>query len=115
MYSRRGGIKYLVPGLKARKVIYREGLGSFSDFIFVSAVHSIISLLPNGIRGGFIKKVEKINNIQGENNEKNFITVVTSICFWSQTVFASDKLQESYFTENNKMGITLKHQKKQLI
>ena len=29
--------------------------------------------------------------------------------------FASDKLQESYFTENNKMGITLKHQKKQLI
>ena len=56
MYSRRGGIKYLVPGLKARKVIYREGLGSFSDFIFVSAVHSIISLLPNGIRGVIYQK-----------------------------------------------------------
>lgn len=47
--------------------------------------------------------------------KKILLLLLLPICFWSQTVFASDKLQESYFTENNKMGITLKHQKKQLI
>lgn len=56
MYSRRGGIRYLAPGLKARKRIYQEGLGSFSDFIFVSFVHLIVSLMPNKLRGFFYEK-----------------------------------------------------------
>ena len=39
--------------------------------------------------------------------KKILLLLLLPICFWSQTVFASDKLQE--------WGITLKHQKKQLI
>lgn len=56
MYARRGGLSYLVPGLKARKVIYKEGLGSMVDFLIVSGVHSIICLMPNKIRGKFYEK-----------------------------------------------------------
>lgn len=56
MYKRRGGIHYLVPGLKARKQIYKAGLGSLPDFVFVSLVHICISLMPNGLRGWFYEK-----------------------------------------------------------
>ncbi|WP_142964048.1 GW dipeptide domain-containing protein [Enterococcus faecalis] len=40
--------------------------------------------------------------------KKILLLLLLPICFWSQTVFASDKLQESYFTENNKMGDYIK-------
>lgn len=56
MYARRGGLSYLVPGLKARKKIYHEGLGSFKDYLFVSTVHVCVSLLPNKLRGKFYEK-----------------------------------------------------------
>lgn len=53
MYARRGGLKYLVPGLKARWVIYRAGLGHVSDWLFVTAVHIVVSIMPNRLRGWF--------------------------------------------------------------
>lgn len=56
MYSRRGGISYLIPGLKARRIIYKTGLGSIKDLVFVSVVHIIISLMPNKLRGSFYQK-----------------------------------------------------------
>lgn len=56
MYSRRGGVSYLIPGLKARWIIYKKGLGKINDFLFVSLVHTIISLMPNKLRGSFYKK-----------------------------------------------------------
>ena len=36
MYARRGGIKYLMPGLKGRYHIWKAGLGTAKDFLFVS-------------------------------------------------------------------------------
>ncbi|EOH92744.1 hypothetical protein UAW_02783 [Enterococcus haemoperoxidus ATCC BAA-382] len=56
MYARRGGFNYLIPGLKARKKIYQEGLGSFRDYLFVSSVHVCVSLMPNKMRGWFYEK-----------------------------------------------------------
>ncbi|ALS03380.1 ammonia monooxygenase [Enterococcus silesiacus] len=56
MYARRGGFNYLMPGLKARKKIYQEGLGSFKDYLFVSSVHICVSLMPNKMRGWFYEK-----------------------------------------------------------
>ncbi len=53
MYARRGGLKYLVPGLKGRWAIYRVGLGSLFDLLFVSAVHVVVSIMPNRLRGWF--------------------------------------------------------------
>lgn len=50
MYARRGGWHYLLPGLKARWRIYREGLGSFGDFFIVASVHTFVCLLPNRLR-----------------------------------------------------------------
>lgn len=56
MYSRRGGLSYLIPGLKARWIIYKTGLGKINDLAFVSLVHIIISLMPNKLRGSFYQK-----------------------------------------------------------
>ncbi|MGG5343389.1 glycosyltransferase [Enterococcus sp. AZ192] len=56
MYNRRGGLKYLMPGLKARKRIYQEGLGSFTDFVSVSAIHVVICLMPVSLRGKIYSK-----------------------------------------------------------
>lgn len=50
LFSRRGGFKYLVSGIKGRYKIYKEGLGTFSDFLFVSTVHIIFSVMPNALR-----------------------------------------------------------------
>lgn len=36
--------------------------------------------------------------------KKILLLLLLPICFWSQTVFASDKLQDSLPTENHKMG-----------
>lgn len=51
MYARRGGIRYLMPGLQGRYRIYREGLGNLADFVKVALVHTVISLMPNKLRG----------------------------------------------------------------
>ena len=51
MYARRGGIKYLMPGLKGRYHIWKAGLGTAKDFLFVSCAHSLVCLLPNNLRG----------------------------------------------------------------
>ncbi|MEI5994935.1 glycosyltransferase [Candidatus Enterococcus mansonii] len=56
MYARRGGLAYLIPGLKARKVIYKEGLGTITDLLVVSGIHIMICLMPNKIRGKFYEK-----------------------------------------------------------
>lgn len=53
MYARRGGLKYLVPGLTGRFYIWKDGLGTMKDFLFVSSVHIFVSLLPNSLRGKF--------------------------------------------------------------
>lgn len=50
MYARRGGIHYIIPGLKARKKIYNAGLGNRSDYFFVCCVHIFVSLIPNSLR-----------------------------------------------------------------
>lgn len=51
MYARRGGRKYLIPGIKGRYHIWREGLGSLKDFLVVTCGHVIVSLVPNNLRG----------------------------------------------------------------
>lgn len=56
MYYRRGGRKYLISGIKARKVIYQEGLGKLSDFLFVTIAHTMVSIMPNKMRGYFYQK-----------------------------------------------------------
>lgn len=56
MYARRGGISYLIPGLKGRWAIYKAGLGHVSDLIIVSSIHIVISLMPNKLRGSFYQK-----------------------------------------------------------
>ncbi|MFK4567206.1 glycosyltransferase [Enterococcus sp. UD-01] len=56
MYARRGGLAYLLPGLKARWIIYQEGLGKINDFLFVSLAHTVISLMPNKVRGSIYQK-----------------------------------------------------------
>ncbi len=56
MYARRGGLRYLVPGLKARKKIYQEGLANVIDFLYVSCVHIFVSCLPNNLRGWLYKR-----------------------------------------------------------
>ncbi|MEY2379752.1 ammonia monooxygenase, partial [Lactiplantibacillus plantarum] len=48
---RRGGIRYLISGLRGRYRIYREGLGSLKDFVKVAMIHIVISLIPNKLRG----------------------------------------------------------------
>ncbi|WP_347787047.1 EpsG family protein [Levilactobacillus brevis] len=53
MYARRGGMKYLLPGIKGRWAIYRAGLGKLSDWLFVTLVHIVVSLMPNRLRGWF--------------------------------------------------------------
>ncbi|MBU7446534.1 ammonia monooxygenase, partial [Lactiplantibacillus plantarum] len=50
-YTRRGGIRYLISGLRGRYRIYREGLGSLKDFVKVAMIHIVISLIPNKLRG----------------------------------------------------------------
>ncbi|WP_179395785.1 glycosyltransferase [Lacticaseibacillus absianus] len=50
MFSRRGGVSYLIPGIKGRYKVYRAGLGGLVDFIIVSAVHIVFSLIPNSWR-----------------------------------------------------------------
>jgi glycosyltransferase involved in cell wall biosynthesis len=57
MYNRRGGLNYLMPGLKARKIIYQEGLGGFTDFFSVSLVHTAICIMPTKLRGKFYKRM----------------------------------------------------------
>ncbi|WP_461215931.1 glycosyltransferase [Lacticaseibacillus sp. GG6-2] len=51
MYLRRGGISYLVSGIKGRYHVYRAGLGKLSDFVLVSGIHVVVSLMPNQLRG----------------------------------------------------------------
>lgn len=53
MYSRRGGMHYLIPGIKGRYKVYQGGLGSLKDFSIVVGGHTIVSLLPNKLRGKF--------------------------------------------------------------
>lgn len=56
MFQRRGGLKYLISGIKGRYRIYREGLGTIADFVFVSLVHVIFSLAPNSLRKKLYEK-----------------------------------------------------------
>lgn len=56
MISRRGGWKYLIEGLGGRYRVYREGLGNFGDFVFVSGVHIVISVMPGKMREWFYHK-----------------------------------------------------------
>ena len=56
MYARRGGLKYLWPGIRGRFYIYQAGLGNLSDFLIVSCVHIVVSLMPNNLRGWLYAK-----------------------------------------------------------
>lgn len=56
MIARRGGWHYLTAGLRGRYLIYREGLGHLNDFLFVSAVHIVVSLMPASLREWFYQK-----------------------------------------------------------
>ncbi|MGM0215621.1 glycosyltransferase [Enterococcus sp. AZ109] len=51
MYTRRGGKKYFISGIKGRYAIYKAGLGSIWDFSLSSIAHMVVSLLPNKLRG----------------------------------------------------------------
>ncbi|WP_086445542.1 glycosyltransferase [Candidatus Enterococcus lemimoniae] len=57
MYNRRGGLKYLLPGIEARRKIYQDGLGSLGDFLTVSVFHTVICIMPNKLRGLIYKRM----------------------------------------------------------
>lgn len=56
MYNRRGGINYLLPGLRARRKIYLHGLGNTFDWGTVSLIHIIICILPVSLRSRIYSK-----------------------------------------------------------
>ena len=56
MYARRGGLAYLIPGIKGRYRVYRAGLGKLSDFVMVVGIHVIVSIMPNSLRGWLYTK-----------------------------------------------------------
>lgn len=66
MYARRGGMKYFISGLNARKVIYHKGLGNFNDYFVSISAHIVTSILPNRLRGFVYKKLLRE---RGELNE----------------------------------------------
>lgn len=56
MYDRRGGIKYAAAALKFRKRAYSEGLCGFGDFIYTSAAHTVMALLPGKVRASLYSR-----------------------------------------------------------
>lgn len=56
MYSRRGGLDYLISGLRGRYAVYSSGLGSVFDFLEVSSLHIVISIIPASIRTWIYQK-----------------------------------------------------------
>lgn len=56
LYTRRGGRKYFIDGIKGRYAIYKVGLGSIGDFALSSFAHVTVSLLPNYLRGIIYEK-----------------------------------------------------------
>lgn len=56
MYARRGGIKYLMPGLRGRYAVYQTGLSNLGDLIIVCSIHIIVSIMPNRLRGWLYTK-----------------------------------------------------------
>lgn len=56
MFTRRGGLKYLVPGIKGRFAVYRAGLGHLPDFLVAVTGHIVVSLVPNRMRAKIYEK-----------------------------------------------------------
>lgn len=50
MFKRRGGMKYIKNAVLAKKMFYKAGFLSFPEFLFYSAAHAGVSLMPNGLR-----------------------------------------------------------------
>ena len=56
MFKRRGGVKYIKNAVLAKKMFYQAGFLSLGEFLFYSAAHAGVSLLPNGLRSSFYTK-----------------------------------------------------------
>ncbi len=57
VYERRGGPSYVKDAFHARWAIHKTGVSGFFDFLYASCGQAVVSLLPNGARGKFYKKV----------------------------------------------------------
>lgn len=64
MFERRGGYNYLKRAIAAKKLFYKIGLYTFSDFLLSSTSHIVVSLLPNKIRGYIYLKVLRKEKIK---------------------------------------------------
>lgn len=57
MYERRGGIRYARQIMKFRWYMFRHGYAGLLDFIVTAGGHTLIALVPNGIRRKFYERV----------------------------------------------------------
>ncbi|MCR5608098.1 MAG: glycosyltransferase [Lachnospiraceae bacterium] len=57
MYLRRGGIDYTKKMWKFKTKLYKDGFYSFKDYLISVSIHTVVSLMPNGLRKTFYKKV----------------------------------------------------------
>lgn len=57
LYQRRGGIKYAKQIIKFRWFMLKHGYSSLADFIITAGGHTLVALLPNGMRKKFYERV----------------------------------------------------------
>lgn len=57
LYERRGGIKYAGQIIKFRWFMFRHGYSGLADFVVTAAGHTIVALVPNGLRKRIYERV----------------------------------------------------------
>lgn len=57
MYERRGGIRYAKQIIKFRWYMFRHGYAGFADFLVTAGGHTLVALIPNGLRKKFYERV----------------------------------------------------------
>lgn len=57
LYARRGGVRYLIRGIKLRWKFYRMGLYSFGNLIYVAAGLTLVCLVPVSVRKGIYRLI----------------------------------------------------------
>lgn len=50
MIKRRGGFRYVKSAVSVKWKLYRLGVSGLGDFLYSSAVHTVVGLMPNGLR-----------------------------------------------------------------
>lgn len=50
MFRRRGGLRYVKSAVSVKWKIYRMGVSGLGDFLYSTAAHSVVALMPNRLR-----------------------------------------------------------------